>query len=246
MGGYSVERHISLESGRNVYEKLASSDKYDPFLVFLTEHNKKMRMLQIPINLILKDNVDDICEKVLNPSKKHNIVSETIKKVSSLTAQYLTSNVLDVEEILFEKIAERADAVFTALHGRPGEDGVVQKELKRVGLPFKRSRAQSAAITIDTYVTISRLRDAGFTVTSHRKVFKTEWAKDNHFTADKILNELNLSFIVKPVDDGCSADVMRVNKEDGCQDTCIYQNLRSITGIYFMAVMVLILMVFHS
>jgi UDP-N-acetylmuramate--alanine ligase len=36
LGGYSSERHISVESGRNIYEKLASSEKYAPVPVFLT------------------------------------------------------------------------------------------------------------------------------------------------------------------------------------------------------------------
>ena len=36
LGGYSSERHISVESGRNVFEKLSSSEKYSPFPVFLT------------------------------------------------------------------------------------------------------------------------------------------------------------------------------------------------------------------
>jgi D-alanine-D-alanine ligase len=36
LGGYSSERHISVESGRNIYEKLASSAKYEPIPVFLT------------------------------------------------------------------------------------------------------------------------------------------------------------------------------------------------------------------
>ena len=37
MGGYSSERHISVESGRNIYEKLSSSaKKYAPVPVFLT------------------------------------------------------------------------------------------------------------------------------------------------------------------------------------------------------------------
>ena len=30
LGGYSYERHISVESGRNIFEKLSSSEKYEP------------------------------------------------------------------------------------------------------------------------------------------------------------------------------------------------------------------------
>jgi len=36
LGGYSSERHISVESGRNIYEKLASSVKYEPLPVFVS------------------------------------------------------------------------------------------------------------------------------------------------------------------------------------------------------------------
>ncbi|MFM7764020.1 MAG: hypothetical protein ACKO6I_00030, partial [Sphingomonadales bacterium] len=36
MGGYSYERHISMESGRNIYEKLSSSAEYEPVPIFLT------------------------------------------------------------------------------------------------------------------------------------------------------------------------------------------------------------------
>jgi D-alanine-D-alanine ligase len=59
LGGYSSERHISVESGRNVFEKLASSEKYAPFPVFLTGGNEQHELYQVPINLMLKDNADD-------------------------------------------------------------------------------------------------------------------------------------------------------------------------------------------
>ena len=36
LGGYSSERHISVESGRNIFEKLASSEKYAPMPIFLS------------------------------------------------------------------------------------------------------------------------------------------------------------------------------------------------------------------
>ena len=56
MGGYSFERHISMESGRNIYEKLSSSDKYIPIPVFLKGNPDSMELIQIPIHYMLKDN----------------------------------------------------------------------------------------------------------------------------------------------------------------------------------------------
>jgi UDP-N-acetylmuramate--alanine ligase len=63
LGGYSSERHISVESGRNVFEKLSSSEKYSPFPVFLTGNSQAHQLYKIPINLMLKDNADDIAKK---------------------------------------------------------------------------------------------------------------------------------------------------------------------------------------
>lgn len=63
MGGYSFERHISLESGRNIFEKLSSSDKYSPIPIFLLGDENGFDLYKIPINLMLKDNADDIKNK---------------------------------------------------------------------------------------------------------------------------------------------------------------------------------------
>jgi UDP-N-acetylmuramate--alanine ligase len=64
MGGYSSERHISVESGRNIYEKLSSSTKYRPIPVFLAGSSEEFRLYELPINVMLKDNADDIREKI--------------------------------------------------------------------------------------------------------------------------------------------------------------------------------------
>src|SRR5690606_18679019 len=64
MGGFSSERHISVESGRNIYEKLSSSTKYSPIPIFLTGNEEKHELYILPINVMLKDNADDIKEKI--------------------------------------------------------------------------------------------------------------------------------------------------------------------------------------
>jgi D-alanine-D-alanine ligase-like ATP-grasp enzyme len=82
LGGYSSERHISVESGRNIYEKLASSDKYSPIPVFLTGNNEQHQLNRIPINLLLKDNADDIRDKI-----EHFGFHPVIEKIKSSAAE---------------------------------------------------------------------------------------------------------------------------------------------------------------
>ena len=87
MGGYSSERHISVESGRNIYEKLSSSSKYAPLPIFLTGNDQEHQLYHIPVNLMLKDNADDIREKAEHFSV-HAVISEIMMICEGITSKY--------------------------------------------------------------------------------------------------------------------------------------------------------------
>jgi UDP-N-acetylmuramate--alanine ligase len=57
-GGPSTERHISVESGRNVYQKLSS--QYTVIPLFLRQVGEKIELWELPPRLLFKDNADDI------------------------------------------------------------------------------------------------------------------------------------------------------------------------------------------
>lgn len=215
LGGYSSERHISVESGRNVYEKLSSSDKYEPFPVFLTGSNDNHELFTLPINALLKDNADDIKEKVDNYSI-HPIVLDIIKKAGSITEQFSSAkNLQKPQRITYSNLAEMADVVFIALHGRPGEDGSVQKELDKLNVPYNGSGPSSSEITIDKFQTNEILRKHGFHVAKHEVVKRLDFELDEESFYQHILNYFSFPFIAKPVDDGCSSAVKILrSKED--------------------------------
>jgi UDP-N-acetylmuramate--alanine ligase len=215
LGGYSSERHISVESGRNVFEKLASSEKYAPFPVFLTGNNEVQQLYQIPINLLLKDNADDIKEKVEH-FKIHPVVHQIVEACAEITNKYAASNhIVSPEQIPFETLKTRADEVFIALHGRPGEDGAIQKKLDIFGLPYNGSGQNSASITIDKYRTNEILRDNGFLVAEHFLITKKAWVNDKRQFDELLKTKIKYPFIAKPVDDGCSSAVKKIkNKEE--------------------------------
>ena len=72
------------------------------------------------------------------------------------------------------------DCVFIALHGRPGEDGAVQANLERVGLPYNGSGVESSQITIDKYKTNEILKENGFLVAEHLLVTEEGWSKNHN------------------------------------------------------------------
>lgn len=214
MGGYSSERHISVESGRNIFEKLSSSETFDPVPVFLTGNNQSHRLYKIPVNILLKDNADDIKEKIFN-FKRHPVINEIIQRCEEITKIYSSGSGLDAPtEISYDKLAEMVDGVFIALHGRPGEDGVVQSKLMEVGLPFNGSGVETSKVTIDKFVTNEILMKKGLHAAPHRVLYEEDWRRDPSAFEDAVLTDFSYPFIAKPVDDGCSSAV-RIIRNSG-------------------------------
>ncbi|MFI5220299.1 MAG: D-alanine--D-alanine ligase [Bacteroidia bacterium] len=217
MGGYSSERHISVESGRNVYEKLSSSEKYEPVPIFLTANQQPANgysLFQIPINILLKDNADDIREKIEH-YKVHPIVQKIIAQCAGINKRFASaSNLIAPVKISYEELAKMVDGVFIALHGRPGEDGQVQRELIKVGLPFNGSGTDSSQITIDKFQTTEILMSNGLHAAHHMLVKEDEWRHDPSAMEEKILKQFQFPFIAKPVDDGCSSAVKMIRNEN--------------------------------
>jgi len=211
MGGYSSERHISVESGRNIYEKLSSSSKYEPIPVFLTGSDAAFELFEIPVNIMLKDNADDIREKVLFPTENHAIINQIIAETSAISDKYANNRLLKAKPLNFNELAAKVEVVFIALHGRPGEDGALQVELEKVGLPYNGSGINSSKTTINKYETNKKLRENGVLVANHRLVHIEQWYEQPQDLIDDIEKGFRYPFIAKPADDGCSSAVKKIN-----------------------------------
>ncbi len=214
MGGYSFERHISMESGRNIFEKLASSDTYDPVPIFLTGNADEFELYHIPINLMLKDNADDTRDKILH-FKTHPIVEGIKEECSDIINKYASKDVVFTPSKLnFHELADMVDGVFIALHGRPGEDGSLQVELEKVGLPYNGSGYDSSSITINKYDTLQLLKRNGFSVAEQYLSPRGNFLDNANGELDNIESKFNYPFIAKPVDDGCSSAVKVIKSRE--------------------------------
>ncbi|MDB5234783.1 MAG: D-alanine--D-alanine ligase [Hymenobacter sp.] len=213
MGGYSSERHISVESGRNIYEKLSSSAKYAPVPVFLTGSADEHRLYVLPVNVMLKDNADDIREKIEHAEAgeaPHPILERIRREAGVITSTYAGQALALPRRISFEELAQLADEVFIALHGRPGEDGALQQQLEKFNLPYNGSGVASSSVTINKFETNQRLREAGLRVAEHRMANKLEWQADAESFYRSLETQFPYPFIAKPADDGCSSAVKKI------------------------------------
>ena len=226
LGGISTERHISVESGRNVFEKLSSSGKYDVLPVFLTtgpassgalsgeKLETALQLYTLPLNLLLKDNADDIKNKA-SDFKIPPIINRIIKKAHAITMKYGSAGYeFYPKQITLNELKDKVDFVFIALHGRPGEDGSLQELLEARHIPYNGSGPESSGITINKFITNELLRIHGFLVPEHILINKEGWKGQNPANADIAHPHINYPFIAKPADDGCSSAVKKIDNAE--------------------------------
>lgn len=216
MGGFSAERHISVESGRNIFEKLTSSRTYTPIPIFLSGTPARHRLFVLPINILLKDNTDDIHAQLLHPTTaQHQVAVESIRQEAATSMHQYISSVGggQPEELGYDGLSQHIDFGFIALHGRPGEDGTLQKRLSEQGIPYNGSGVSSTRLTIDKFKTNQFLRSQGVHVADQALTSQAMWEQDAEAALRTLEAQFDYPCIAKPVDEGCSAAVIKIQNQ---------------------------------
>ena len=103
------------------------------------------------------------------------------------------------------------DRAFVVLHGRWGEDGVVQGALQAVGLPYTGSGVLGCALAMDKVRSKQVWQSLNLPTASYR-VLRSE--KD----LEGLIDELGLPLFLKPAREGSSVGIGKVNTADELLD----------------------------
>lgn len=125
--------------------------------------------------------------------------------LESLGVQF---SLVDGPRRLLEQVAAgHYDRVFNLLHGRGGEDGTLQGALRIYGIPVTGSDVLASALTMDKLQTKRVWQACGLPT--------PPWRVASAATeAEAIVDELGLPLFVKPVREGSSIGMSRVNRAD--------------------------------
>jgi D-alanine-D-alanine ligase len=103
----------------------------------------------------------------------------------------------------------RFDAAFIAIHGNPGENGLLQGYFDMTGIPYSSCDAFVSALTFNKQACKLYLNEYGIPMTGGLLL-----RKDQPYNADRILDQTGLPCFVKPNASGSSFGVTKV-KEAG-------------------------------
>lgn len=116
---------------------------------------------------------------------------------------------LDLNIFGFEKNGEkiRFDVAFNAIHGHPGENGLLQGYMEARGIPHTSCNQSVSALTFNKWQCNSILKVFGFDCAKSILL-----QKDDAFEESFIANELGFPMFIKPNSSGSSFGVSKVSR----------------------------------
>jgi D-alanine-D-alanine ligase len=186
----SNEHDISLKSAVNVI-KAVPSDKYNIIPIGIT---KKGRWLFFPGSL---DEISDGSWEQSRDCTPAVIIPDPMYR-----------GLLKYTEGQFS--VEKIDAVFPVMHGKTGEDGVIQGLLELSGIPFVGCHTAASAVCMDKTITHAVLERAGILMARYTVISRCDIDKISEF-ADETVEKLGLPVFVKPAGSGSSVGCSKAN-----------------------------------
>lgn len=134
--------------------------------------------------------------------------------LKALQSRELNAEGLELDPVNFPQQikASGADFVFNALHGRFGEDGIIQGTLDMMGIPYTSSGVMAAAVTMDKAATKRFFMAEGIPTPKAHTYLKFEYEKRD--LASEILQEFGVPVVVKAASQGSSIGVVIVEKAE--------------------------------
>ena len=128
--------------------------------------------------------------------------------LNALTERNIEAEAIDVGVDVFEQLRSgNYERAFIALHGPLGEDGSIQGGLDVIGLPYSGSGVMASSICMNKLMTKQIWRGCNIPCPKHKVLTKK-------FNADELVSDIGLPMIFKPVSQGSSIGMTKVNSKD--------------------------------
>ncbi len=198
-GGKSVEHEVSIISGIQAINNM-DTEKYDIVPIYLSKENKMY--------------VGPMVSEVKNYKDMNHLITSSQRVV-----MVNNNDKVDLIKYPMKKIGnnlfDSLDVVFPIVHGTNVEDGSLQGYLKVLDIPFVGCNVIASSVGMDKYIMKTVLKDNDIPVLDCLRINDFEYIDDNDLVVDKILEELELPVIVKPINLGSSVGIkVARNKEE--------------------------------
>lgn len=195
-GGLSAEHEVSIKSAISIIKNL-NTDKYIIIPIYI---NTQSEWNYVDLTLLI-NNLDPL-------SLGDHIIQciDQIKIQESISNRY-------IKPISLSKINQLVDVLFPIIHGKTGEDGIVQGFFELVDIPYISSNILSSSVTMDKEFTKIILKENDTLIAPYISIKDYQYANQkmrNDFV-QVIKSNFSLPVFIKPANGGSSIGIEKLN-----------------------------------
>jgi len=128
--------------------------------------------------------------------------------LDALLTQGVDAHRIDVDRKVSKRLLDgQFDRAFIMLHGRGGEDGEIQGLLRTLAIPFTGSDITGSVLSMNKLISKQIWMQHGLPTAEFEQV-------DLNSDCKTIIEKLGLPLIIKPVNEGSSIGMTKVNSEE--------------------------------
>ena len=203
-GGLSAEHEVSIKSAISIIKNL-NTDKYVIIPIYIST---KGEWNYIDLTL-LSDDLDLV-----------SLIDHIIQCIDHIKIQKKGNNNY-IKPINLSEINKLVDVLFPIIHGKIGEDGVLQGFLELIDIPYISSNILSSSITMDKEFTKIILKENDTLITPYISIKEYQYndqKKRNEFI-QVIKSNFSLPIFVKPANGGSSIGIEKLNSFENLFDS---------------------------
>ncbi len=203
-GGLSAEHEVSIKSAISIIKNL-NTDKYVLIPIYIST---KGEWNYIDLTL-LSDDLDLV-----------SLIDHIIQCIDHIKIQKNGNNNY-IKPINLSEINKLVDVLFPIIHGKIGEDGVLQGFLELIDIPYISSNILSSSITMDKEFTKIILKENDTLITPYISIKEYQYndqKKRNEFI-QVIKSNFSLPIFVKPANGGSSIGIKKLNSFENLLDS---------------------------
>lgn len=200
-GGYGIERNLTLQTARHVYEVLSGTEEYDPIPVLLTGNAQQWDYFQTPGAMLFLPDIDSICKALQKAPAAIEEVEALRNRSADILVKYASGSAnANAQKRSLDDLARMIDQAFIALQGHPGEDGQLQQELEARKIPYNGSGHKTSIIAVNKVQTLEVWKRNGFQGPQQLVLSKRAFELSAEEAYQKIESRLSYPFVAKPTD----------------------------------------------
>ena len=184
IGGISAEREVSLTSGKAILKALRQLG-----------HNVKV------VDPVYGSEAKDEENIFKDSISKEYLTADKLKKLQEVSSRKII-------DCINSEIFDNTDIAFIGLHGKFGEDGIIQSLLELRGVKYTGSGVISSAVAMDKDISKSIFEKNGIRTPAWLSL-----KAGSHYEKKDVLNFAGLPCVIKPNDEGSTVGLTKVYNE---------------------------------